>query len=307
MLWVAAKFCTPKKRGGWPVRDRILSPTAPHTKHYYRGEGMKYYKTTGVGGRGIYSNFVWSLPTEKGPGEWMPEVETLNPCVSGYHLVSREHLIEWLGPEIYEAEGGGSCVKCEDKIVFSRARLTTRLNNWNSRTTALFSLDCAERVRHLNKHPEDQNLLIATRNFLRGDCSLKDLNSTWAVAAATETAGSTETAAEAAARAATWAASRAATWAASRAATETAGSTETAAEAADRTSAAAEAATWAADRAAAEAADGAYGRESAGAYAWEATRAAAEAAARTSAAGTMREERMWQIDRLFQYLEGKVG
>ena len=44
-------------------------------------------------------NGTWVL------GEWMPAVEYVKPCESGYHLVTAKQLMEWLGPCICEAEG----------------------------------------------------------------------------------------------------------------------------------------------------------------------------------------------------------
>ena len=75
----------------------------------------------------------WNLPTEDGPGEWMPDiVGVVEPCARGYHLT--EHPALWWKDRAvcYEAEGRGDQVSHGiDKIAFRGARLI-KLVEWET-------------------------------------------------------------------------------------------------------------------------------------------------------------------------------
>jgi hypothetical protein len=228
----------------------------------------KYYKVTGKNGVACNGgNGEWHLPKDGKPGEWMPHIEDINPCVSGYHLCEVDDLIEWLNEETYEAEGRGESIRDTDKTVFQEARLLRKLETWNDKTARLFAADCAERVLQLfeKEFPDDdrpRKAIEAVRKYANGEISKDDLIAARAARAARAAAFAAEAAA------ATWA-----TWAAraaraARAAAFAAGA------------AAATWATWAAAAAGAAAAA-----------------AAAEAAAAAGAA-----ERKWQTKRLKEYL-----
>lgn len=117
------------------------------------------YKVLDVGGHPLWGGSdPWSLPTADGPGDWMPKIDKIRPCVRGYHLCDgEEQLLSWLGPVIYEAEGRGDRVNGGNKVVFSEARLIRRLDAWNERSARLFACECACRVLHLfeRKCPQD--------------------------------------------------------------------------------------------------------------------------------------------------------
>ena len=93
----------------------------------------------------------WSLPSESGPGEWMPEIKGIELCVNGYHACREQDLVTWLGPAIYELEYDPACeyIEGDDKVVCGRARLVRKLDTWNERTARLFACDCAESVVRL--------------------------------------------------------------------------------------------------------------------------------------------------------------
>ena len=173
---------------------------------------MKYYKC--LGKNGVAANGgsgQWNLPQNGNPAEWMPKIEEIIPCRSGYHLCRAEDLIVWLNEEIYEAEGKGEFIHHEkSKDVFGEARLIRKIEVWNERTTRLFAADCAEHVLRFfeSKYPNDlrpRKSIEAARDFANGKID----------AAARAAAGD---AARAAARAAAGDAARAAAWAAAGAA-----------------------------------------------------------------------------------------
>jgi len=193
---------------------------------------MKLYKTLGRGGVSCNGGRGrWFLPKAGKPGKWMPPIEgKLTPCINGYHLCRFENLLDWLSEEIYEAEGRGGRVECEDKIVFSEAHLIRKIKNWNDKTGRLFAADCAEHVLHIyeKSYPNDfrsRNAIQAARDFANGKITRQALTAargggdatwaTWAAGAAQEATGD----AAWAVRDAAWAARAArAAWEAARAA-----------------------------------------------------------------------------------------
>ena len=239
---------------------------------------MKYYKIL-ISGKSCHGgDSTWFLPIGKKPGKWMPRIDgELKLCERGYHIVKVEDILEWVKEDcqIFEAEPKGNVFYRGSKGVCRSARLVKQLT-WNDRIARLFACDCAERVLPIfeKNYPDDKRPRVAietTRRFANGLATKKELVATWATAGAAR-----------AARGATWAAAEVA-WAAGAAAE------------------AAEAAAWAAEVAwAARAA--AWATETA---AW----AAAEAAwaARAAAWAARAAEKKWQVKRLLQYLNGKVG
>ncbi len=219
------------------------------------------------GGRGH-----WKLPTADGPGDWMPKLRgALEPCRRGYHLCREADLVNWLGPVIWIAEYEGDRVDVDSavggKVVVRRARILSRVSNWDAQIARLFACDCAERAlnreREHGREPDARSWesIAVARRFARGGATQTELD------AAGDAAG-----------AAAWAAA----WAAARAAARAAAG------------AAAGAAVRDAARAAAWAAAGAAARDAA----WAAAGAAAGAAARDA-------ERHWQTNRLSWYLAGQ--
>jgi len=170
---------------------------------------MKYYKCLDNGNSCHGGSLEWSLPKDGKPGDWMPRIDRIETCVSGYHLCRERDLVDWLSDEIYEAEGRGEKIVDNNKVVFQEARLIRKLDKWNDRTARLFSADCAGRVLHLyeDKCPDDKRprlAILASRDFANGLITEKQLAA--ARAAARDAAWA---AARAAARAAAWAAARA--------------------------------------------------------------------------------------------------
>jgi hypothetical protein len=180
------------------------------------GESMTLYKITGLNGEAIHGgNGKWSLPKGRKPGAWMPAIDNIQPCERGYHLVSDVQLLAWLAVGIvWEAEGRGKFIQCNDKSVWPEARLLRKVGALTQKSLRLFAADCAERVLPIfeKEFPNDdrpRRAIKAARDFARGKISDA------ARAAARAAAGA---AARAAARAAAWAAARDAALYAARAA-----------------------------------------------------------------------------------------
>ena len=230
-----------------------------------------YYKVLNEDGTPCWGGSgQWHLPTDNEPGAWMPRIEDIQMCACGYHVITSDHLMAWLGPAIWTVEVAGDGILDNDKSCWHEARLLRRLN-WDDKQARLFAADCAERVLPLfeNMHPDDPRprlAIAAARNSANGNIGA----AAWAAArdaAAAAARDAARDAAAAAARDAAGAAARAAAWEAAGAAA----------------AAAARAAAWEAARAAAG--------EAAGAAAW---------AAAWEAAGEA--ERQWQTGRLLYYL-----
>jgi len=172
---------------------------------------MKLYKTLGRGGVSCNGGTgKWFLPKAGRPGKWMPKIlETLVPCEKGYHLCRFENLLDWLSEEIYEAEGRGDRVECEDKIVFSEARLIRKIKNWNDKTGRLFTADCTWHVLHIyeKSYPNDFRLgsaIRAARDFANGKITRQTLTAARAAARAVWDAWDARDAIRDAARVAAW-------------------------------------------------------------------------------------------------------
>ncbi len=139
---------------------------------------IKFYKSLDETGFSCHGGEAeWSLPyrNEDGtwvPGDWMPEIEgELKECENGYHVASFRQLIYWLAPRIFDVEVGHEIVKCRDKYIVRKIRLTKELTNWNEGEARLFACDCAERVLPIYeaKHPNDirpRNAIEVARLFV---------------------------------------------------------------------------------------------------------------------------------------------
>ena len=107
-----------------------------------------YYKVLGPGRTACHGG----TGTWPEPGGWLEVKGEVIPCRNGLHLTDLDHLIDWLGPEIWEAEvhPAATVIEHGDKIAVSKARLVRRLDAWDDRTARLFAADCAEHVLHLS-------------------------------------------------------------------------------------------------------------------------------------------------------------
>ena len=102
------------------------------------------YKTlNGTKGAYGYGDYAAYLPTEDGPGEWLPPVKPVL-CRSGYHVCrTLEEVVIHLGRDLYEPEVRGDSDEGEDKAAWEQIRLLRRVPEWNEQTLRLFAVDCA--------------------------------------------------------------------------------------------------------------------------------------------------------------------
>ncbi len=255
-----------------------------------------YYKFLSAGGQATHADhdepFFWSLPTfnEDGsytPGEWMPGVEWLDICGSGYHVTTEEHLLEWALECLYEAEVRGACIESDTKSSHQQARLLKPVETWNARSVRLFACDCVEHALDNLKRPlpdrdKVKEVVAVCRRYAQGKATDEELARARNLAAAAWDAArdaawdAARDAARDAAWDAAWYAARDAAWDAAR----------------DAAWYAAWDAAWDAARDAA--------RGAARYAAWDAARGAARYAAWDA-------EREWQSERLGQYLRGEVA
>jgi len=91
-------------------------------------KSVKLYKVLRGGGNSCHGgNCVWSLPDGDTPGKWMPKInDKLVVCKNGYHLITRNFLIDWINLGVYEAECKGKTLLSGDKIVTKKVRLLRR-------------------------------------------------------------------------------------------------------------------------------------------------------------------------------------
>jgi hypothetical protein len=193
---------------------------------------MSEYKSLTKENKGPYSDFDFTayLPKGKHPGKWLPKVDCLELCVSGWHGCRDGDILNYLDANIYEIETRGEILTDEDKFSVQRIRLLRKCENWNERTALLFACDCAERVLPIfeKEFPDDKRPRIAietARQYANGKATTEELDAAWVAAwdaawaakaagAAAEAARAAGWAARAAGEAAGWAAGRAAVWAA---------------------------------------------------------------------------------------------
>ena len=214
-----------------------------------------------------------------GSGEWTPGMwrsvdGEVTACSNGLHYCKGEQVLQWLSPDLWLFEDGGTRHDYRpDKCVTDRGRITHRVETWSERTARLFAVDCARIAVNRYARPSQRGLLHACLDvsvgYAEGYCD-----------------DDAADAARAAARAAPLVARAAA---------------------AD----AAQAAAWAAQAAARAAADAAQDAAWAAQYAAWAAQAAARAAplvARAAAADATQDD-AWaeQYAILLRYLNGEEG
>ena len=194
----------------------------------------KYYKILDPngkprnGGSGTYS-----LPTKNDdgtwtPGEWMPFIENIELCESGYHVCERGDVLSWAGPEMYVAEVRGETIRGDTKTVCQQVRLLRKVEAWNDRTLRLFAVWCAREALKLIDDPDPRSIAACdvAERFANCDATYEELidarDAAWtaamdaARAAAWAARDAAWTAAMDAARYAAWAAARDAHSAAAR-------------------------------------------------------------------------------------------
>jgi hypothetical protein len=257
-------------------------------------EDEMLFKSLDENNHGPYAGFDFTpyLPKNGKPGKWLPKVNDLGLCASGYHGCKDGDILEYLRDNIYEIETRGKVKDGDDKFTAQQIRLVRKCEGWNEVNARLFACDCAAHVLKIfeKECPNDKRpreCIAVARKFARGKATQEER------AAARDAAGA---AARAAARDAAWAAAGDAAWAAARAAARAAAGDA----AGDAAWAAARDAARAAARDAAGDAAWAAARAAAGDAAWDAARAAAGDAAWAAAWDA---EKKWQTTRLLKLLK----
>ena len=107
---------------------------------------MIAYKFLKPNGTSIFTGFSWSLPGD-GPGPWVEA--SVEVCRSGVHACRPEHLPLWAGQILYEVELDGAIVDDRTKVIAGRARLTRRIDAWDSSVRDRYTRMCADRAHEL--------------------------------------------------------------------------------------------------------------------------------------------------------------
>ena len=167
------------------------------------------YKILQDGGRPCVGGGQWYLPQGKLPGKWMPKIETLRMCESGYHVLDAACIIDFLdyGYHIFEVEVRGESFTRDYKACHQQARLLRELQ-WGEREARLFACDCAERALDLwvksgTVDPRSRAAVDVARRFANGEATVDERDTAKAAAIA-------------AVRAAAWNTARAEAWDAAR-------------------------------------------------------------------------------------------
>ena len=183
---------------------------------------MTLYKSLTENNGAPYANFDFTpyLPKGGKPGKWLPKVEKLELCASGWHGCEDGDIVQYLNANIYEIETRGEVVTGDDKFTAQQIRFVRKFEGWNDVTARLFACDCASHVLKIfeEKYPNDKcprKCIAMARKFARGKATHEELaaayDAAWDAAWAAARAAACD-AARAAARAADWAAARAADW-----------------------------------------------------------------------------------------------
>lgn len=105
-----------------------------------------WYKVVGPKGQAISGGSgVWKMPKGDKPGDWMPKVDYVHACHSGYHLIPKHGIRSWANPgyQLCIAEGRGiqdDGRHSDGKVAFAEARIIKVLGvfpkGWSSYNTS---------------------------------------------------------------------------------------------------------------------------------------------------------------------------
>ena len=163
---------------------------------------MTAYKFLSTNHRGPYTEFDFTpyLPTDDQPGPWLPEVETIELCESGYHACTDKHLIEWVNVELWEVELDGEIKSNDDKIVSQRMRFIRQLP-WTDMDCHRLACWSVRQVWHLLTDERSRTVIEVKERWIEGKATDEELDAArdaWAARAAWDASWD--------ARAAAWAA-----------------------------------------------------------------------------------------------------
>lgn len=110
---------------------------------------MTLYKFLAPGARGPLSGFVWPVPPNGGPSEWVDVEGRLEVGLRGLHACREGDLAYWLHDELWELETRGERMDGIDCLVVRHGRLARRIDAWAAGGAARFVNACIEHAREL--------------------------------------------------------------------------------------------------------------------------------------------------------------
>ncbi len=168
---------------------------------------MKYYKFLSVSNVSQYQNFDYTdyLPKDGKPGKWLPKIDRVEICDSGYHAFESKDILSWYNAQLYEIEYKGKIVSGEDKVAGHQMRFVRKIDGWNENTARKFACYCAYDILPIYEkyYPNDsrpRKAIEVAELYADGKATKEEL------AAARDAAWAAVAAARAASRAAAWAA-----------------------------------------------------------------------------------------------------
>ena len=138
---------------------------------------MAYYKFLTSEHKGEYSDYDFSeyLPKENESGAWLPTVETLSICESGYHCFEPKDILSWINAELWEVEVGGDVLKEDEKLCAQQMRFIRKIEAWNEKTARLFACWCLLQVWHLLDDEHSKNAVIVAEKYANGEATESEL------------------------------------------------------------------------------------------------------------------------------------
>jgi hypothetical protein len=168
------------------------------------------------------------------PGRWRYVPGEVVACEHGIHYCKGKQVLNWLSPDLWVFEDGGTKHDDQDdKYVTNRGRITERIDAWNEEVARLFAVDCARAVIRYARD-DQRELLHACLDISTGyalglvdeaaQSAAQSAVQSAAASAASSAAQSaaaiaTQSATHSAAWSAAWSAVHSATWSATASAT----------------------------------------------------------------------------------------
>ena len=128
------------------------------------------------------------LPKDGKPGPWLPKIEHIEPCASGYHGCEKKDLISWINDDLYVVQFRGNMEREDDKVVAQEMRFIRKVKGWNEKNLRLAAADIVEQISlpiWKKYHPDDttlEDVIDVVRRYARGKASDTELSAAWSAA-----------------------------------------------------------------------------------------------------------------------------